>query len=302
MKCFIAIPTYNGGIIWQKTAYNIKEYAPENTFVQVIDSGSSDNTVEIAKRAGFDVVGIPSKEFNHGDTRNNAVNTNIDKFDIVIFLTQDAIPSPGFIENILKVFTDQSVACAYGRQLPHIDANPIAEHARIFNYPEVSHICDRSSANAMGLKSVFMSNSFSAYRLSIFKELGGFPNDTILCEDMYFAAKAILAGYKSAYVASAVVQHSHNYSPIEEFKRYFDIGVFHADQPWIKREFGSAGSEGMKFIVSEMKYISITRLKWLAKSAINNLMKILGYKIGSKYIILPKTIIKKFSMHRGYWK
>ncbi|VCW13919.1 hypothetical protein BANRA_01245 [Escherichia coli] len=43
---------------------------------------------------------------------------------------------------------------------------------------------------------------------------------------MYYTAKAILAGYKVAYVADAVVKHSHNYSPIDEFKRYFDIGVF----------------------------------------------------------------------------
>jgi rhamnosyltransferase len=63
-----------------------------------------------------------------------------------------------------------------------------------------------------------MSNSFSAYRLSIFNEIGRFPSNTILCEDMYYTAKAILAGYKVAYVADAVVKHSHNYSPIDEFK------------------------------------------------------------------------------------
>ena len=72
-----------------------------------------------------------------------------------------------------------------------------------------------------------MSNSFSAYRISAFEKLGGFPSNTILCEDMYFTAKAVKAGFKVAYTTNAVVRHSHNYTPMEEFKRYFDIGVFH---------------------------------------------------------------------------
>lgn len=118
------------------------------------------------------------------------------------------------------------MACAYGRQLPHFSANPLAQHARAFNYPNKSYVCGKNNVSALGLKSVFMSNSFSAYRLSAFKELEGFPSNTILCEDMFYAAKAILAGYQVAYAADAVVRHSHNYKPLEEFKRYFDIGVF----------------------------------------------------------------------------
>src|SRR5699024_8480726 len=107
-----------------------------------------------------------------------------------------------------------------------------------------SYIADLSKRNTMGLKTVFNSNSFSAYRVSTFMEIGGFPDDTILSEDMYFAARAVLSGYKIAYVAEAEVRHSHNYSSLEEFRRYFDIGVFHCDEPWIRKAFGGAGGEG----------------------------------------------------------
>lgn len=58
---------------------------------------------------------------------------------------------------------------------------------------------------------------------------------------MYFAAQAVITGYKVAYVSEARVRHSHNYSVMEEFKRYFDIGVFHCEQPWIRDKFGGAG-------------------------------------------------------------
>ncbi|HCN6643284.1 TPA: glycosyltransferase family 2 protein, partial [Escherichia coli] len=233
MKYYIAIPTYNGGELWEKSVANIKKYAPQDIFVQVIDSSSKDKTVSVSKNAGFDIINISGSEFNHGGTRNLAVLNHIQEYDLVIFLTQDAVPQPYFIEKIVEAFKDSNVACAYGRQLPHQDANPLAMHARNYNYPDKSHICGKENIPEMGLKTVFMSNSFSAYRLSIFKELGGFPSNTILCEDMYYTAKAVQAGYKIAYVADAVVCHSHNYSPIEEFKRYFDIGVFHTDESWI---------------------------------------------------------------------
>lgn len=302
MKFFIAIPTYNGGQIWQQTVNSIKKYAPRNTFVQIIDSGSSDNTVELARNADFDVINITSNEFNHGGTRNQLVYENSKEFDVVIFLTQDAIPQANFVENIITAFNDPLVACAYGRQYPHSDASYIARHARKFNYPSNSHISTRASAEVMGLKSVFMSNSFSAYRISTFKELGGFPKNTILCEDMFFAAKALSAGYKSAYVANATVAHSHNYSVMDEFKRYFDIGVFHENQSWIKKTFGGAGNEGKKFIFSEFIFLLKKRPYLIPKALLANVCKLIGYRLGGMYKKLPISIILKVSMHKRYWK
>ena len=147
-----------------------------------------------------------------------------------------------------------------------------------------------------------MSNSFSAYRLSVFKELGGFPSNTILCEDMYFTAKAVLTGYSVAYVPDAEVLHSHNYTPVEEFKRYFDIGVFHTDEPWIRENFGGAGGEGKKFIISEFSYLIKNAPLWVLLASVNNFMKFLGYKLGQKYKIFPHKIVSLFSMHKGYWR
>ncbi|WP_027712676.1 glycosyltransferase [Dickeya chrysanthemi] len=302
MRHFLSIPTYNGNAIWKASVKNIKKYGGDNLYVQVIDSSSQDDTVEVAKSAGFEVAIIDSDDFNHGGTRNLALEKHIDNYDIAIFLTQDAIPEFGFIEKIVAAFEDPTVACAYGRQLPHYDANPIARHARYFNYPERSHVCGIDDAPRLGIKTVFMSNSFSAYRISVFKELGGFPSDTILCEDMYFTAKAVLAGYKVAYVANAAVRHSHNYSPMEEFRRYFDIGVFHAAEPWIRDKIGGAGGEGMKFIFSELRYLLTHGIQYIPVALLNNFMKITGYKLGQKYSKLPKSVIRFCSMHKRFWR
>jgi rhamnosyltransferase len=293
MRYYIAIPSYNGGRMWRLVVENIKKYSPADLFVHVIDSNSKDDTVSVAKDAGFDVLTIDSREFNHGGTRNLAVGKFINQYDVVIFLTQDAIPQSGYIEEIIKAFKDEKVACAYGRQLPHENANPLAIHARNFNYPDKEYVCGSEDIPLMGLKTVFMSNSFSAYRLSVFNELGGFPSNTILCEDMYYTAKTVQAGYKVAYVSNALVRHSHNYTPIEEFKRYFDIGVFHKDEPWIRNNFGGASGEGRKFILSEFNFLLKKSPSWIPIACMNNIMKILGYKIGLNYNILPRKIIKK---------
>ena len=302
MKYFLAIPTYNGGEVWKESIHNIKKFAPVDLFVQVIDSGSKDGTAELATQAGFHVTSISSQDFNHGGTRNLAVDMAPDECDVVIFITQDAIPEEGSLQRLVAAFDDPKVACAYGRQLPHHNATPISRHARSFNYTAKSHVYTLADAPRAGLKTVFTSNSFAAYRISAFRELGGFPSNTILSEDMYFAARAVLAGYKVAYVAEAEARHSHNYSPIEEFKRYFDIGVFHGKESWIHEKFGGAGGEGKKFLISELRFLLKHGVMFLPRACINNAMKIIGYKLGKSYKTLPIGVTRSLSMHKRYWK
>lgn len=305
LRVKIVIPTYNGGSIWKQCAAAVAQAVQQYPCVAevlVIDSTSHDATPDVARNSGFSVHTVDSTKFDHGRTRNDACLIGATDVDVVVFLTQDAIPETAdCFQRLVRVFADQTVAVAYGRQLPHWDANPIAAHARQFNYPEASHISQYSSKEAMGLKTVFTSNSFAAYRLSAFKELGGFPEKVILSEDMYFAAKAVMAGYKVAYVAEAMVRHSHNYGPLEEFRRYFDIGVFHRDEPWIAGNFGGASGEGMRFIVSELRHLLKHAPLWIPRACISNFFKIVGYRLGRNYGGLPMGLRRRFGMHKNYW-
>lgn len=299
IKVSVIIPTYNGGDVWRQSAESISDIISQGIDVLVIDSSSKDDTIEVAYAYDFSVEVIPSAEFNHGGTRNLGVNKC--SADIVVFLTQDAIVEKGSIKKIVEAFIDPDVVCAYGRQLPHLQANPLAVHAREFNYKSSSYTGSLKTKDSLGLKAIFMSNSFSAYRVSTFHQLGGFPENTILCEDMFFAAKAVLAEYKVAYVADATARHSHNYSALEELKRYFDIGVFHYDESWIRRSFGGAGGEGKKFIISEAIFLLKNAPLWIPKACVNNFAKIIGYKLGQNYKKFPLKWRKKLSMHKRYW-
>ncbi|WP_312946103.1 glycosyltransferase [Superficieibacter sp.] len=301
VKVGIAVVTYNGGEIWQQAAQAIHENCQPGFEVVVIDSQSRDNTQQVARQYGFTVHEIPQSEFNHGGTRNVAMELFRDK-DYVVLLTQDAIlDTRDAVATLVNFMAENDLSAAYGKQLPHRDANAVAAHARYFNYGSQSLINQQQSIPQRGIKTVFMSNSFSAYKVADFQRIGGFPTGTILCEDMYFAAKAIQQNYKTGYCADAAARHSHNYSTIEEFKRYFDIGVFHYDEPWIRKEFNGVSSEGSKFIKSEISYLIKHNPLLLPKAFANNAAKLIGYKLGLKYKSLPFSLVKKMSMHRRYW-
>ena len=149
---------------------------------------------------------------------------------------------------IIAPFFDPKVGAVCGRQLPHLDAAPLAKHARYFNYPEGIQVKTMADVQRLGIKTAFMSNSFAAYRGAVLSGIGGFPEHVIFAEDMYVAAKMLILGWKVVYAGDAQCFHSHNYSIAEEFKRYFDIGVFHAREKWIGQRFGSAGGEGMRYL------------------------------------------------------
>ncbi|HFW4090888.1 TPA: O antigen biosynthesis rhamnosyltransferase RfbN, partial [Salmonella enterica subsp. enterica serovar Wangata] len=204
-------------------------------------------------------------------------------------------------KNLVYYFSDPLIAAVCGRQLPHKDANPLAVHARNFNYSSKSIVKSKADIEKFGIKTVFMSNSFAAYRRSVFEELSGFPEHTILAEDMFMAAKMIQAGYKVAYCAEAVVRHSHNYTPREEFQRYFDTGVFHACSPWIQRDFGGAGGEGFRFVKSEIQFLLKNAPFWIPRALLTTFTKFLGYKLGKHWQSLPLSTCRYFSMYKSYW-
>ena len=297
----IIIPTYNAERYLVKLLNGIKSQSIKNYELIIIDSSSKDKTVEIAKKYTKNITIIPQNEFDHGGTRNKALQDL--KTDIVIYVTQDIILADNnSIKNLISVFKDKDVAVAYGRQLPHDDANYFAKQLRANNYPPKTDIVSIKDKDRLRFKTFFCSNSFAAYRVSRLKEIGGFKNNLLFGEDAYATAKILLNGYKKVYVAEAQVKHSHNYSIIEEFKRYFDIGVFHQTEYWLIDEFGTPMGEGLKYVKKEFfTLFKQGKLLLCIESILRNGAKFIAYKIGKNYYIIPFYLIKKFTMNKSWW-
>ena len=283
MNCGLIIPTLNAGAQFRTLLEQI-DAQKLPTRKLIVDSESTDDTVSTAKSFGLDVLTIPRQTFNHGATRQFALEQLLktSPLDVAIFLTQDVLlRDENSLSMLVKIFdADSTVGLSYGRQLPHVNATNEAKFLRAFNYPPESQLRSFDDRKIFGLKTAFASNSFAAYKVSALQDVRGFPSHVPLCEDMFVAAKMLMCGWKIFYAADAQVFHSHNYTAAQEFRRYVQIGKFHAQEPWIRETFGSAEGAGKKFVVMKLTALAKKNPLDCFGAIFRDAAKFFGYRIG----------------------
>ncbi len=227
----------------------------------------------------YDILNIEKKEFNHANTRNIALRYDADFY---LFMTQDAQPYDKTLsENLVKMFEDPDVAVAYARQIPYPNADPIEVFASTTNYPEHSKVKSKDDLPLLGIKTFFSSDSCAMYRGEYFREMGGFTPGLETNEDMEFAARAILNGKKVAYAHEAKVYHSHNFTLLQVWHRYRQIGKFFAGNRWILNcvaQHSNAESTGIRQALNELKYLFKYASLSIPKSALFSLTKYIAFK------------------------
>ena len=283
MNCGLIIPTLNAGAQFRTL---LEQLAAQTlpTRKLIVDSESTDGTAQLAKSFGIEVLTISRASFNHGATRQFALEYLLKTAptDVIIFLTQDVLFRDNeSLAQLVKIFdANSTVGLSYGRQLPHANATNEAKFLRAFNYPPESQLRSLDDKKIFGIKTAFASNSFAAYRVSALQSVGGFPSHVPLSEDMFVAAKMLLRGLKIYYAADAQVYHSHNYTAAQEFRRYVQIGKFHAQEPWIRETFGSAEGAGKKFVVMKLTALAKKNPLDCIGAIFRDAAKFFGYRIG----------------------
>ncbi|WP_414862716.1 glycosyltransferase family 2 protein [Pseudomonas chlororaphis] len=302
MKVALIIPARNAGAHLDRLLPALAAQTLQPDSVLVVDSSSTDDTVSRFRQFGARVEVIAAQQFNHGGTRRWA-SEQVDA-EALILLTQDAIPAtPQTFANLIQELEeDPRIGLAYGRQLPHPGAGILEAQSRHFNYSPQSRSKSLADAGELGIKTCFSSDSFSVYRRSALQAVGGFPEDVIGSEDAHVAARMLLNGYLVRYAASACVQHSHSYSLMQEFRRYFDIGVFYGREPWIREAFGSAGGEGKRYVQAELRALrDAGQLQRVPEVLLRSALKLLGYRLGHAEQHLPTPLKRRLSMFSNYW-
>lgn len=245
----------------------------------VVDSSSADDTTKVASSYGAKVFKVNRDDFNHGKTRNLGVKQT--KSDIVILLTQDALPADNFcLENLIEPLKDPQITASFGRQLALPNASPTEYFTRFFNYPEKPFAKGKEDLPGLGIKTFFFSNVCSAIKTKEFNELGGFPENIIMFEDLIFAAKAIMKGYKIAYVPDARVWHSHNFSLMQQFCRYQDAGISLRNNSWVFEQ-AKTNREGVEFLKQQIDYLyKMHQNKWIPYAIAESIFKFSGFWLG----------------------
>ncbi|MEZ8675357.1 glycosyltransferase family 2 protein [Vibrio cyclitrophicus] len=164
----------------------------------VIDSGSTDKTLNIAKEYGCRITFIKKEEFTFGKSLNDGCD--FANGDYLVFVSGHCIPVDKYwIKNLVTPLVDKC-SYTYGRQLGR-DTTKFSERQLFSKYfpeesriPQVGYFCN--NANSAIRRDAWLAHRFN-------EELTG-------CEDMYLAKLLVDSGNKIGYVAEAPVYHIHD--------------------------------------------------------------------------------------------
>ena len=298
----VVIPTYKPDSKFDKLLFMLQrqQYPIEN--IWIINTKAGKFPKQIKETDQIHIHHIEPKDFDHGATRDKGMQMS--NAEIVVFMTQDAVPEDEFVIGKLVEALDQDekIGAAYAKQLAENGCNIIETYTRTFNYPEKSMIKTAEDIPRLGIKTFFCSNVCAAYRRSVYEKMGGFCKRTIFNEDMILAGNMVLSGYKIAYAAEAKVIHSHNYSGMQQFHRNLDMAVSQAEHPEVFNCVKSE-KEGIKLVKMTAEHLLRIKKGYLIPKLIyQSGCKFIGYKLGRNYKKLPEAIVKWCTMSPNYWK
>lgn len=268
---------------------------PGEIEVILIDSGSSDQTVEIAGRYPVKLFRLASEAFHHARTRNLAAE--LARGDHLVYLAADALPSDrNWMRGLLRNFSDPAVGAVYGRHLPHHQAS-IERRAVLDTMYSPTRLEKSSVCRAqLGYRYCHFSTVNCAIRKQVWRDTG-FPRDVNVCEDVAIAARILDAGWKIVYEPDAAVYHTHHFSAVQLFRRYFDIGVVYRRlNIWDGPNAAMLWRDGMRSLGTKL---NVARNHYgIAKRAggiCQDAAKFAGLVLGCNERLLPRALKRRVS-------
>jgi rhamnosyltransferase len=229
-KITIIIPTKNAGPEFRDTLDAIRKQTRESE-VLVVDSGSSDGTVELARQFGARTISIPPESFNHGETRNLGIRQGSGRF--CVMLVQDAVPvGDTWLENLIAPFSDERVVGVTGRHTPRPESDLVGrwqvEFRNYFLGNELRVQQMDSWENFLTLdfqerlRLVSFDNVCSALRRDFWEKCPFQPLP--FAEDLDWGVRAMAAGYRLVYNPAIRVVHSHTRPAAYHLRRSYVSG------------------------------------------------------------------------------
>lgn len=174
----------------------------------LVDSGSTDRTVDIAKEHAAIICRISREEFSFGRSLN--VGCERASGDVLVFISGHCIPTTRLWLQSLVAPIGRTAVLTYGRQVG--GATTIFSESEVFAklYPEQS---------AIPQDGFFCNNANAALASDIWRQFR-FDEELLGLEDMHLAKRLVAAGHRIAYVADASVFHYHHESWPQVRRRY----------------------------------------------------------------------------------
>ena len=167
--------------------------------IVLIDSGSVDRTLEIAKKFGCRILHISRKDFSFGRSLNRACEVSLGAY--LVFVSGHCIPyNKHWLQNLVKPLKDGSVQYCYGRQVAGPET--YLSESQIFSkyFPAFSNIPQDG---------FYCNNANSALRYDIWRKYR-FDEELTGLEDMHLAKQLTLNSGLIGYAGNACVYHLHH--------------------------------------------------------------------------------------------
>ena len=177
--------------------------------VLVVDSGSTDRTMEIADSFGARILHISPEDFSFGRSLN--LGCDAAEGTVLVFISGHCVPcDTNWLRHLVTPILDGRVVAAYGKQRGG-EATQLSEH-QVFAklYPEQSSIPQEG---------FFCNNANAALKRSVWAGVR-FDEELLGLEDMFLGRQLVEAGMRIGYVAEAAVFHYHHETWAQVRRRY----------------------------------------------------------------------------------
>lgn len=302
----IVIPVKNGGADLERCLRAISEQQladEERVELVVVDSGSRDGSVELARSHGALLREIPPETFNHGGSRN--LGASLSSGEILVFISQDATPMDSdWLQRLTRpLLQDAKVGGVYGRQVANEDATPPERYFLDFLYGPEPRRQRAAQPSELTMETTLFSNANGAIRRSLWERFP-FVEDIIMSEDQDWSRRALLDGWCIVYEPRAAVRHSHPYTITSAFRRFFDSGAS-ADRAYLAGAEDSERvlrSSAIRYARGEIAWLVRSgQARWIPYTCIYELSKLAGLLLGARHKHLPLALKRRLSAMPSYW-
>lgn len=264
-KVSVVIPTFNAGaeFVWMLRKLRTQKGIREIEIV-VVDSGSSDRTVAMARQAGAKVVEILPSEFTHSYSRN--LGADHATGDFLLIMVQDAYPIGdlwmyGMLRFLLD-HADKGLVAASCAEYSRADSDMMYDsmintHYRFLGCLEVDRIGEHKGDDHMALRSQGQLSDVSCLISRECFQQFRYRGD--YAEDLDLGIRLIQSGRRVAMLASIKVIHSHNRPAFYYLKRSFVDVIFLVG---MFDDFFYPRSESLSGLIAGMRSTAQHITKW----------------------------------------
>jgi rhamnosyltransferase len=301
----VVIPVKNGGQCLPRCLDSVRSQDIDSDIeIVVIDSGSTDGSVEAARARRARVQEIPAHQFSHGAVRN--LGARLAAGGMLVFLSQDAIPvDRHWLARLTAPLRgERGVAGVYGRQLPNEDAIPPESYFLNFLYGPEPRRQTAASPIELSMGTTLFSNVNSAMPRAIWERFP-FVEDIVMSEDQEWSRRLLLEGFSIAYEPHAAVRHSHNYTMSEAFRRFFDSGASSERAYMAGRQHSSRvlRSAAARYATGELAWLWRTgQGRWIPYAALYESSKMLGLLAGINHGRIPSGLKRRMTAMPSVWQ